>query len=305
MNIVSFSGGGFKLIQHLAAYKALKEEFGELSVHNSKYAGVSSGAIAALICANQMHQEKWILDLATSRNLPKVVFGPWHKRPINSKGKLSVAAITRILLGYESIGDHTHLKTHLQKIVAKSKLPSHYRNAVMAVAVNPDSGERRIFRHDIDGILASCAIPIYMPPIKVGENKYFDGGIRDHSAAVTVLEKIPMRSNSIVFDIYSRPENPTRFLENYRHGITGHAKRLIDITTTEISYNDQNRVKEICNKFGYIHFQLFAPSILEGTFDTDPVRLQVAYHQTYSDIKKQIKNHPDINRVSQIIKSSV
>jgi predicted acylesterase/phospholipase RssA len=292
MNLVSFSGGGFKLVQHLAAYKAVAEHYPLHELHNGAFIGVSAGAIAAKVCAYHDHNEPDVLELAMSENLPKVVFGKWWNRPITRKGKLSTAAIARIIAGKDSLGNHSELLKHLARIDAKNKPWNHSAKCV-AVAVNASTGERGIYytQRDNYAILASCAIPVVMPPINVHGYPHFDGGLRDHSPAATWLDSEMPKPKRII-EIYTRPEKVNQFLTSYKPGIFRHLSRAIDIATTEISYNDQRLVKERCERDGIELVQLFCPRVLNGTFDADPKRLKQAYSATYHEIKEQLNNQP-------------
>lgn len=290
MNLVSFSGGGFKLVQHLAAYKAIAEHYPIAEHLRSTFVGTSAGAIAAKVCAYYDQNDEQVLELATSENLTKVVFGKCWNRPFTRKGKLSAAAILRIISGKDSLGDHTSLLRHLNEIDARNAGSLHYRPA-FAMAVDASTGERGIYptRRDNFAILASCAIPVIMPPINVQGFPHFDGGLRDHSPAATWLDSEMPKPERII-EVYTRPERVNQFLTSYKPGLFRHLSRAIDIATTEISYNDQQYVKDKCADEGVELIQLFCPRVLQGTFDADPERLKQAYNVTYEEIKKQLQN---------------
>lgn len=72
-----------------------------------------------------------------------------------------------------------------RRAVISARLPSHdwpsFRLKI--VAVDAESGEPRVFDNDsgvslVDAVAASCAVPGIWPPVRIGDRRYVDGGMR-------------------------------------------------------------------------------------------------------------------------------
>jgi len=85
-------------------------------------------------------------------------------------------------MGALSLAASTVSESERRKVVA-SQLPTHVwpEHKIVAVAVDAESGERRVFDrtagvHLIDAVAASCAAPGMSPPITIEGHRYMDGG---------------------------------------------------------------------------------------------------------------------------------
>jgi NTE family protein len=96
-------------------------------------------------------------------------------------------ALRRIVQQKDGLIDSTRLARFLEK-----NLPGEVRTfaeleamkgiKTFVIAVEIDSGAMRVFGddpadHQIDGAMASSAVPPYFPPWKVGNKRYLDGGV--------------------------------------------------------------------------------------------------------------------------------
>jgi NTE family protein len=85
-------------------------------------------------------------------------------------------------MGALSFATSTVSESERRKVIA-SQLPMHAwpEHKIVAVAVDAESGERRVFDRTagvelIDAVAASCAAPGMSPPITIEGHRYMDGG---------------------------------------------------------------------------------------------------------------------------------
>ena len=296
MKVIAFSGGGFKLVQHLAAYSEIRKTY-----KPDTFIGVSAGAIATMICANDLHEDERVLDLVMSKGIAKRVFGGWRTNPFTKKGKVSASVIAHAIL-HGSLGDYAALEKTLMSVITKEVF---YLSPDCGVlVVDKDTGKRHMvwstdvnYYHWIDAVIASCSIPGIVPPKKfMFRDKYlfkclvsaqgFDGGLRDHSPAAWLSDYINTNQIKELIDVYTRPQFINQYLTPYDgKNIVKNVLRAVEIQQNEISKGDEGDVASI---FGDKVHQFFCPQVLSGTFDTDPKTLRAAYYETKESIKHQI-----------------
>ncbi len=76
-------------------------------------------------------------------------------------------------------------EAQLRRLVIESRLPSHEWGSrdVRLVVVDADSGVHRLLSSGedvpfVDAVMASCAIPLVWPTVRIGDHTYLDGGMR-------------------------------------------------------------------------------------------------------------------------------
>ena len=169
-----FSGGGLKGWCYIGVLRALKEYNVYSSIKN--IAGSSIGSIFGIFFA---------LDIDYSLILEKIM----DKPPINYadmdlnnilnnqslfKGQLMENFIREVIetkvssnITFKELYDLTKINCILSTICITNQQVEYFSKDI-----TPDNKV-------IDGILASCAMPIALPPVKINNKFYYDGGICD------------------------------------------------------------------------------------------------------------------------------
>lgn len=162
--VAVYGGGGAKAAAHLGAERALREA----GLRPSAYVGCSMGAVVAAALALGMEPEiveKRLVELGRRRIavVDPLVFLLGVKRPALLKPQPLRQAF-EALFGHARFGDLVH---------------------PLSVAVTDlDCGDLVMFGTGgkeaplVDVLMATCALPLYYPPVEIGGCRYVDGGIR-------------------------------------------------------------------------------------------------------------------------------
>lgn len=158
------SGGGTKAAAHVGAMKALTER----NLAAMHYVGTSMGAVIAACFASGL-------------SYPEVL------KRITSVSQSDVAAFSPgLLLGplASSLLRAEPLKQTIGELVPAQSF-SELVVPLTVTAVDAGSGELVLFGAGgrsrvplVDALYASCALPVYYPPQRIGDRVYVDGGMR-------------------------------------------------------------------------------------------------------------------------------
>jgi hypothetical protein len=271
------SGAATKIVAHIAHCQNLEEDGYKPTV----FAGVSSGILATIAWAfNKLPQAE---NLA--KNLEyKHIFG---KVPVNKNGKISVRGYARgLFTGY--FGDSEGLFKTLKSFINEQE----WNDFVKKEDKDLYCGVYNItLRHyeliylnicDYETFLkytvASCTIPMYCKPIKIGNYLYWDGGVQEHNPSGQILNIYKGQVKNLV-SIYSRPKDKFQTADwGYSGKSIGRSLSVLtDAMQDAISYSNQEEEVIMCelNKINLI--QLFAPRIMKGIYDIDKTRLNELY----------------------------
>jgi NTE family protein len=162
--IVVFSGGGAKGAAHIGAMQALTEK----GVKVSQFVGTSMGSVIGACFAAGLEYDEVLrrVSAITRRDVasysPGMMLGPF------AESLLQAGPFMDTLASLTSVGEFDLLQTPLS-----------------VTAVDAESGDLEIFgtggRAHVgltDALYASCALPVYYPPARIGDRQYIDGGIR-------------------------------------------------------------------------------------------------------------------------------
>lgn len=165
--VLVLGGGGMKGVAHIGVWKALEEA----GVRPDLIIGTSMGAVIGACLAGGLGWR----DLAVlARELTKDAIVSINRRAIFFGGVREA-----------SVFEGPHFRRYLSK-----QLPEHrFGNLDVPLRVNAVSlvtGETVWFGSGIDedvpvvdAVYASCALPIYFPPARIGEDVLVDGGMLD------------------------------------------------------------------------------------------------------------------------------
>jgi NTE family protein len=165
--VLVLGGGGMKGVAHIGVWKALQEA----GVHVSAFVGTSIGSLmASALAAGWGWRE--LADLARSLTKDDIV-------SINRRA---------VLFGgvrEEAVFDGAHFRAYLEKTLPV-KTFGELQAPLRMNAVSLVSGEEVWFGTGVsdevplaDAVYASCAIPIYFPPARIGGDYLVDGGVLD------------------------------------------------------------------------------------------------------------------------------
>jgi NTE family protein len=161
--VAALSGGGAKAAAHVGAIRALNE----VGLQAERYTGTSMGAvIAAGLCAGLGTDEVLArLVEAGSRGVARRLLAPL--------GGIYVSALMRPEPLRRAIEAYLPVKTF-----DALTLP------LTVTAVDLNTGELVLFGHGgenvslVDALMASCALPVFFPPVRIGGRRLADGGLR-------------------------------------------------------------------------------------------------------------------------------
>ena len=177
------SGGGAKAAAHVGSIEALAER----GIHPAHYVGTSMGAvIAACFASGLTYREVLKRVVGISRRdvaafSPSAVLGPFAAHLFQSQP----------------------LKKTIDRIVPVETFDG-LEIPLSVTSVDADTGESVIFgaggRQDValaDALYASCALPLYYPPARIGGRTFVDGGMR----AVLPLDVAELFDPDILFAV--------------------------------------------------------------------------------------------------------
>ncbi len=158
------SGGGAKAAAHVGAHRALEER----SLVPTHYVGTSMGAVVAACFASGLRHENVIRRMGgiTRRDVaapsPSLVLGPLAKSLLAGR----------------------RLRKTVATLVPARRF-SELKTPLTVTAVDVETGRLKLFGAggdpDVplcDALWASCALPVYYPPVEIGSRRFADGGLR-------------------------------------------------------------------------------------------------------------------------------
>ena len=165
MRVVAlFSGGGAKSLAHAGAWKALSEA----GLTPSHLVGTSMGAVIAAACAGGATYDELVI---AARSL----------------SQRDVARVDPLALLQGVFASHllkpAGLRRAIERFVPATRFDQ-LRIPLTVTATDLDSGELVLFGPqpgDVglqDALYASCALPLYFPPLVINGRRLGDGGLR-------------------------------------------------------------------------------------------------------------------------------
>jgi NTE family protein len=163
--VLVLSGGGMKAMTQVGVFRAL----GELGVAPAEIVATSAGALVGALIASGLSYEAMV---------PRV-FGI-RRRELATLARLSVLV--------QGLSSPSVLKPQPLRSLVTRLLPVDdfraLRIPLRVTAVDVDSGELVVFGAAgdtecslVDAVLASLALPLYLPPVRIGGRRYMDGGV--------------------------------------------------------------------------------------------------------------------------------
>jgi NTE family protein len=157
------SGGGAKAAAHLGAYRAVREA----GFEPAWFVAASMGAVVAAGLASGVGHDELLEKLAGIGGR-SVVRDP-------------LAAVAGLFL--RSLLKPAPLRRLIEEVVPARRFVD-LTTPLTVTAVDLDTGELALFGAGaqvaplIDVLCASCALPVYYPPVVLGGRRYGDGGLR-------------------------------------------------------------------------------------------------------------------------------
>lgn len=212
---------------------ALKYLLGEKKVHYPLICGVSVGAInAAIIAQYRKGQEQ-----EASQQLLNL----WEKlsiQDIYSSWKIAGRAAAIWKLGFF---DGAPLANLINSNISTQKILNSGKKIIVG-ATSLNSGKYILFDQDypyfLEAINASAAFPIILPPVKIGNNYFIDGGIKEYSP---IKAAIDAGADEIDIIIANPKIRINKFIA--KPSIVDVIVRAFDIAIDKIMVNDLERLK--------------------------------------------------------------
>lgn len=162
--VAVFSGGGAKGAAHVGAMRALAES----DCLPQHFVGTSMGAVMAACFASGLSYDQVLQRVSTVTRRDVASFSP----------NLVMGPLAHSLLREEPF------RETLRALVPARSFRA-LETPLTVTAVDATSGDLEVFGHGgrdrvalIDALYASCALPMYYPPGKIGDREYIDGGVR-------------------------------------------------------------------------------------------------------------------------------
>jgi NTE family protein len=160
---MDLSGGGANTVAHLGAYRAVKEA----GFEPSWYVATSMGAVMAAGLASGVGHDE-LLERITQIGVRSIVRDP-------------LAPVAGLFL--RSLLKPGPLRRAIEDLVPARRF-SDLAVPLTVTAVDLDTGDLMLFGAGaqlaplVDVLCASCALPMYYPPVLLGGRRYGDGGLR-------------------------------------------------------------------------------------------------------------------------------
>jgi NTE family protein len=189
------SGGGAKAAAHVGAHRAMEEA----GLRPARYVGTSMGAVVAACFAGGLsHDEVLRRMLSISRS---DVAGP--------SATLLKGPYARHLLSAR------RLKETIRRLVPATRFVD-LRIPLTVTAVDMDRGDLVLLGAGgdehislVEALLASCSLPVFYPPVRVGDRLLADGGLR----TVLPLEVAGQFDPDVVFAVTVGPSFAARSVD--------------------------------------------------------------------------------------------
>jgi NTE family protein len=250
------SGGGAKAAAHVGALRALEER--ELTP--ARFVGTSMGAVVAACFACGLGYEEVLRRIALLRRAAVAVPSP---------GLLLGPLAGNLLQGGP-------LEETIAALVPARRF-SDLAAPLTVTAVDAANGRLVLFGAGgrthvplVDALYASCALPVYYPPKRIGDRSYIDGGMR----AVLPLDVAARFDPDLLFAVHVGP-----WLLDEAPEHRAFSPPLLDAHNTATGILMAAQAEEAIARFrdGPVPFVLVRPTLeREGTFRVDAVGEYVA-----------------------------
>jgi predicted acylesterase/phospholipase RssA len=163
--VLVLSGGGMKVMAQVGVLRAMDEA----GLKPAEIVGTSAGALVGALVASGLSYEEIV---------PRMF----------SVGRHELATLARWSVLARGLSAPSVLKPQPVRSLLSRLLPVHafagLRLPLRVTAVDADSGKLVVFgaggRTDctvVDALMASMALPVYLPPVVIGGRRYVDGGL--------------------------------------------------------------------------------------------------------------------------------
>lgn len=176
---LTLSGGGMRGIAHIAVLKALEE----YDLKPQIISGTSAGSIIAAFYSIGTSPDE-MMEI-----VKKTTFFSRSYLKLSKNGIFSSKFIMKLLMDYFPEDDFKVLK-----------IPVYVAATEMTHGIVDFFSEGELFRP----LLASSSVPFVLPPVRIGEKVYVDGGVLDNLPIEPIIDKcdflIASHVNSISYD---------------------------------------------------------------------------------------------------------
>ena len=279
------SGGSTKIVGIAEVWKRLVDENGMPDY----FSGVSASSILSLPFAMGLIDEVMtIMATFGSRTI-------FDQLPMYNNGIPTPRALSRLATGKNHLGRMRNLEKTLKKLIPKAEYEA-YRldiNAPVVVVMATRYFDMEECYFDLKNddisydeaircIIASSSIASAVPPIEIRKGTgvfFYDGGYRDHSIGLYMMETYPIGEMASVFSrpfknripvkgadafnivIPKNKQQPKNVFKAFGWGLNSHIG--------EVSLNDETPQVDFAKANNIKLKQFFLPDVLESLYDTD------------------------------------
>jgi len=159
--VAVFSGGGAKALAHAGAFRALQQA----GLEPNHIVATSMGAVVGAALAAGLPFEDVRRRSLSLRRQDIAPFDP--------------LALVKGMFA-RSLFPASALRHTIERLVPPKRF-EYLKIPLTVTATDVDSGELVLFKGGMelhDALYASCALPLYFPPLELGGRRYADGGLR-------------------------------------------------------------------------------------------------------------------------------
>ncbi len=229
------AGGGSKGAFEVGAVEFLVRESG---LDFDIFLGTSVGALNASILSQSRNYHELCQQV---KILKKVWLGIKGSSSIYHKNLCGVFS----LLFKDYLYNPRGLKHLLKEYVDPERLFTNPTRVLKVATVAEETGELlyadnhspQLRKDFLSYILASASIPLFFPAVKINDNHWYDGGLRDVTPLGTVFRERP--DEIVIILTFPINSNLTPVLSSATHkGALSSILRALEIMSNEISAND-------------------------------------------------------------------
>lgn len=258
--VIVLSGGGSKGPYGLGALLALEKfHLERVKKVTQVFCGTSVGALNATLAAqNELSTLTSLYSTITTKEIigkSTAKLGRWrmfrrqHKAPFHYFDNTNLRATITKYANFEKL-ENSHLLICATNYTT-GRLETFYKSSLVdefiEFELTKEVDSRRLVNFHriksqddlINALMASTAIPFYLPPISIDKSIYVDGGIGNNTPlrqAAHLARFLSCKGDSTLEPTYCIINEPARFKINSDHvnGISGVVRRTMDIYHNEI-----------------------------------------------------------------------
>ena len=269
-----FSGGGLACLSSFACASALRHRLGDVKTVVGTSAGSLVAALVAMDADEASVYAKFVDVLGESQPINHVKVGNMLEsfgsmrselvtKPIITEVFMDSYNMTEMCAGRQPSPDPPTFREFAavtgKNLVISAVNITRSRPVFFSVDTHPDQDV-------VQAIMASCAVPIVLSPIKIGNDLYVDAGLTDN-LPVAALGDNSLPHQTLAIDTISDTERPNEIVDVFSYF-------KATLLTVVKECNRRNRLSVECDRIGLdtgektsVHLDSFLGTVDQATID--------------------------------------